>query len=413
MEPYYKLRTRTDKDERHQIYLIYSNKGIELRIPMPFKVKKTHWNFDTERVKNSIRDDSMNPIDINQELQENLVKIITIITDYRRINKVNFNPDAEYVEKQYYSNNPIKNKDLTFIEYFKEYRDLKKKGVEGKRRIDAVVGDLDDYIGAKKLYLKDIDKDFLDNFVICLYNDNANYTIKKKIGLVKSFLKYQKMKDRNVNEQALYWTIEDNLDVADDWLIMPNRKEIEFLENLNLSHKPHQERVRDKYLIGCYTGLRFEDILQSLKWDCRRVAESGKEYLEVVTRKTGVMVSPPLGPKLEAILNKYDWKIGRISNPKANEYLRDILRDCKCDSFKVNKTRTRISGKKKDPQTKPKWEFIHFHTSRAYFITNALYSGVPINDVMKWSGHKGNFAVFKRYIDREFGDDSFYDRINN
>ena len=133
----------------------------------------------------------------------------------------------------------------------------------------------------------------------------------------------------------------------------------------------------------------------------------------MVTRKTGVMVSPPLGPKLEAILNKYDWKIGRISNPKANEYLRDILRDCKCDSFKVNKTRTRISGKKKDPQTKPKWEFIHFHTSRAYFITNALYSGVPINDVMKWSGHKGNFAVFKRYIDREFGDDSFYDRINN
>lgn len=415
MEPHFKLRKTVDKNGRQQIYLIYSNKGVKLRLPMPFKVKVEHWD-DTKpgRVRNTIKADKQNPIEINQELQDNLLKLNNIISDYRRINNVNYNPDVEYVDRQFHSNNPIKSKELTFIEYFKEYRDLKKNGVNGKRRIDALVWDLEDYVGKSKLYLKDMDKDILDGFVIHLYKDNANYTIKKKISILRSFLKYQKIKGRNVNEVALYWSFDGSLDVADDWLIMPSRKEIEHIEKLDLSSKPYLDRVRDKYLIGCYTGLRFEDVLQSLNKDCVRVNEKGKKYLEVITRKTGAIVTPPMGPKLEKLLiEKLNWNIRRISNPKANDYLRELFREYGPDSMKQVKTRTRISGLKKTHISKKKYEFIHFHTSRAFFITNALYSGVPVNDVMKWSGHKGNFAVFKRYIDREFGDDSFYDRINN
>jgi hypothetical protein len=41
-----------------------------------------------------------------------------------------------------------------------------------------------------------------------------------------------------------------------------NLKELEILQNIDLSKKPSYERVRDLFLIGCYTGLRFSDFIQ-------------------------------------------------------------------------------------------------------------------------------------------------------
>ena len=75
MEPYFKLRSSKDETKPRQIYLIYSNKGVEFRIPMKFKTPKNYWNEDNQRVTAKIKEIGLDATKINHELQVNLAKL--------------------------------------------------------------------------------------------------------------------------------------------------------------------------------------------------------------------------------------------------------------------------------------------------------------------------------------------------
>lgn len=150
------------------------------------------------------------------------------------------------------------------------------------------------------------------------------------------------------------------------------------LERLQL--KGRDDVVKDAFLFGCYTGLRFSDIT-SLRQENIQDGWLVKKML-----KTGSTVEIPLGElfggKALAIIDKYHGNIGNLtkkigSNQSVNKALRGLL--------------DRIGA---DPK-------ITFHSSRHTCATLLGQKGVDIAVVQKILGHtKMQTTEIYREVDR-------------
>ncbi|WP_246168928.1 site-specific integrase [Rudanella paleaurantiibacter] len=170
-----------------------------------------------------------------------------------------------------------------------------------------------------------------------------------------------------------------------------DEEELQRLYDLDLSKSQKLDRVRDLFLIGCYTGLRFSDFTQLTPEN----VTFGGQILNVVTRKTGQRVCIPLNPKVSVILHKYAYRLPRtISNQKFNEYLKELA---KLAEIAEPVQRSRTEGGVKITRNAEKWEVVTTHTARRSFATNAYRAGIPTIDIMRLTGHKTETS-FMRYI---------------
>ena len=137
------------------------------------------------------------------------------------------------------------------------------------------------------------------------------------------------------------------------------------IERLNL--KGIEDRVRDAFLIGCYTGLRFSDIV-TLRDD-----HINNGWLTKKMAKTGFIVEIPIadlfGGRMLQLLSKYNGRIEKLtktltSNCSVNRTLRTLL------------DRIGVDAK------------ITFHSSRHTFATHLSQNGVQITTIQKLLGHQ-------------------------
>ena len=123
------------------------------------------------------------------------------------------------------------------------------------------------------------------------------------------------------------------------------------------------ERVRDLFIFSAYTGLAFCDT-QAFDYKQMTVQEGNMTFIDGSRIKTDTQYfTPILAPAME-VLKKYDFKLPRISNQKANDYLHLI--------------QAQLGIKK--PLT--------FHVARHSFATLALAHDVPIENVARMLGHE-------------------------
>ena len=110
-------------------------------------------------------------------------------------------------------------------------------------------------------------------------------------------------------------------------------EEIASFENLELpANKANLELARDMFLMSCYTGLRFSDIIGMQKDDI--ITQGGKTTLKLKAQKTGKTIDLPLhvlhAGKPGRLVKKYmdDYKktavFPTITNQYANRCLREI-----------------------------------------------------------------------------------------
>ncbi len=137
------------------------------------------------------------------------------------------------------------------------------------------------------------------------------------------------------------------------------------LEKMTL--KGMEDKVRDAFLIGCYTGLRFSDVVTL------RSEHIQDGWLTKKMYKTGFIVEVPVAAlfngKMLLLVEKYNGKIERLTkalqtNSSVNKSLRQIF-----DRLKI------------DPK-------ITFHSSRHTFATLLSQNGVPITTIQKLLGHQ-------------------------
>ena len=88
MEPYFKLRSKANRKGYHQIQLIYSHGGKEIRIGTGRIVPSKYWNSKDERIIAKAKEIGLDYSEINLELDGFDVKIKGIISKYKRDNEV-------------------------------------------------------------------------------------------------------------------------------------------------------------------------------------------------------------------------------------------------------------------------------------------------------------------------------------
>lgn len=175
-----------------------------------------------------------------------------------------------------------------------------------------------------------------------------------------------------------------------------NEAELREMQELDLSNNKRLEAVRDWFLIGCWTGLRFSD------WKTltpESISEDGRT-ITVLMQKTQKEVSVPISPELAAIFEKYQTQEGQtfpklISDQRFNDYLKEVAQMMESLKTAFSKERTK-AGKKVSNQSE-KWQFISTHTARRSFATNMFKRRYPVPLIMAATGHKTE-AEFYKYI---------------
>jgi integrase len=167
--------------------------------------------------------------------------------------------------------------------------------------------------------------------------------------------------------------------------------EIEEIEKLDLSKEKRLEAVRDLFLVGCCTGLRFSD------WPNITPEKIIDDKIHITQTKTGHPVVIPLHEIAEKILTKYHYILPRvISNQKANQYLKEI--GSRIGGLQKKTSKTMTKGGMATVKTLEKWERITTHTARRSFATNLyLEDEVSTLAIMHITGHKTEKA-FMKYI---------------
>ena len=158
-----------------------------------------------------------------------------------------------------------------------------------------------------------------------------------------------------------------------------------------------KERIRDLFVIGCLTALRYSDYSTLTQDDLQGC------FIVKRTRKTNVDVKVPAHDYVKEIFEKYDGDIPTgLCIQHFNKYLKVIMREIGLTD-KVSYSFTQ--GGKLHTVTKEKWELISSHTARRSAATNMYLTGrMKTLEIMKLTGHRSEHNFF-RYI-RLTGDDT-------
>lgn len=255
-----------------------------------------------------------------------------------------------------------------------------------KREYHATFNHLKKY--SNDIDFNDIDLDFYDGFKSYLEAENlALNTVGKKIQTLKVFL--NEATARGINKNLKYKSNRFRAMKEESENIYLNEKELQTIFDKDLTNKPKLEKVRDLFLVGCWTGLRFGD------WNKVKPENIKNGFLTLKQNKTGKEVVIPIDPTVNAILNKYDGNLPRIiTNQRFNEYLKEIA---KLANLKQAISKKITRGGKAETTIKHKWEMVTTHTARRSFATNMYEIGVPSISIMEVTGHKTETA-FLKYI---------------
>ena len=164
---------------------------------------------------------------------------------------------------------------------------------------------------------------------------------------------------------------------------------------------PEQEVVRDMFVIGCFTGMRFSDYSVL---DPSAIRNNRLSFIQV---KTGAKVTIPIHPIVNEILQKYNYVLPSV--PRNNEF-NAIIKTVgeKMPSLHVPFTKQITYKRELVEIEKMKYQFLMTHTARRSFCSNEYIRGTDPMIIMSISGHK-SYKSFMRYI--KVSGDQFADKM--
>lgn len=164
-------------------------------------------------------------------------------------------------------------------------------------------------------------------------------------------------------------------------------EEIKLLEFTRLSSVPLQ-KTADMFLVQCYTGLDYGDLITLDRSHIVYNAKDGRFYIVKSRCKSGCEAVIPFFDKTKAMLEQYNYKMPRICNGTYNRFLKEVATIVGID--------TKLTS----------------HVGRKTFTMIMLnYEGYSIEAVSKMSGHssirttetyyaKANINLISREMDR-------------
>ena len=385
--------------ENLPIQMVITFNGQRLKLYAGYRIDISKWDVETERVRkgcNNIKKETYS--DINKHLS----KLNNVMTDFFTSHEFKkIAPTLEDLKAAFQNaqGKQDKIKAKSFFDVFTLF--MAEQGKESdwtiatKSKFTTVYNTLFEF--NPKLKFTDIDNKVLQSYVDHLRVERKyrNTTIAKQLKFIRWFLRWAIKEKHSTNTEfqnykpKLKGTQGDN-----DTLIFLTWKELTHLYNLEIE-KNYLRQVRDVFCFCSFSGLRYSDAFNLSKSDIK------DGHIRITTQKTTDTLTIQLNKYSKAILDKYvdinfkDEKVlPVISNQKMNKYLKEL---CKLAGFDTPEKLVYYMGNERIEVTEPKYKLIGTHTARRTFICNAIAMGIPVEVLIKWTGHK-DFKAMSPYL---------------
>lgn len=276
------------------------------------------------------------------------------------------------------------------------------------------LGILKRFIQISPFTWKDINKALADRFVSFMEKNGYMVTsINKYIICFKAMIQNAMDQELHNNLIALRAFSKKKIQETDKAKeIYLTKAELQALYEMPLEGL--KDKVRDVFLVGCYTCQRFSDYARLEKENFTTTAK-GTKVVRIVQEKTGNdVVIPILNDNLLHIAAKYGYDIPKINDVILNRYIKQILKELSSTVPSLaRKERTLLTMKEREKEKqglvsferdnkgnviKPRYELVSSHTARRSGITNLYLSGnFDTYQMMSISGHKDE-KTFYEYI---------------
>lgn len=363
MKQSFKIRTvlRADKSKENgmcPIYYIVILNGKEFKLSTGKWIEKCNWDAKNREPKN------------NSNLKRTLQKEAVALEDYfceQTAKQVFVTID---MLKRFYQGEDT---NIDFFEYYERFLQLKSKTVR-VNTIKSYKGTLNHLRKFRKsITIGEIDLKFLHDFNYYLLvtvglNKGGAWAIHKNLRTITN-----QMVPEGLLESSPYDGF--NVESGDSKTIYLEEGEIEKIIELRKRLSGKMQTNVDRFLLSCYTGLRYSDMV-SLKWSDIK-ADGTITKLMV---KTDKIVVVPISGATQSILDRYKevkniegLVFPRISNNKLNKALKTICKLAKIDKY------------------------ITFHVARHTYGTILARKGVNAFAIMKLMGHS-DIKQTNRYV---------------
>jgi integrase len=240
-----------------------------------------------------------------------------------------------------------------------------------------------------KVDFETINLDFFYSYTTYLKKEKklAPNTIAKDITLLKLFMGEAVDLGCTTNLQFKHkkFTIEGKETDA----VYLKEPEIMALYNHDFSGHKKLEAVRDLFVVGCFTGLRYSDY-SNIRVE-NIIETDGEVFIKMITQKTGELVIIPTNPIIREIFAKYEANENRLPRALSNQKFNDYVKEA-CEKAELKETGRLASNPKLALH-----KCISSHTARRSFATNLYLEGFPTYELMKITGHRTEKA-FLKYI---------------
>ena len=387
--PRFNLELMSNQDHGH-LYLIYrygsdaNGKRLRLKYSIREVVQSKYWlSGPTYRLKESLLYPDAHKV--NQKLSSIYNKAIELSKNHD-IGIKEFKDELDYHLN--YKQRPTSKRDTLFIEFVDSYIE---KSTNHSRTISKYKGirkHLFNYSNSKAVQLSfdDITMDFASDFAQWMYSNHSSSqnTVSKALSIIKQF-----MSDADVNgyhDNRIYVNIGvKRIKTSKVYLEL---SELEQIAEFDLSDNNRLERVKDLFLIACYTGLRYSDFTR-LKADHIIEVEGLKmidlyQYKGRETKSDNQVIIPVL-PQLAKILEKYDYNLPTpYSATEMNRTIKKVLQAAGVNrllQYKESKAGKTVT------ESIEVWQKTTNHTARFSFINMMINDyGISPMDLSKITG---------------------------
>jgi integrase len=240
------------------------------------------------------------------------------------------------------------------------------------------------------IFTNSVTAEFLEDFIIYLESQGLRHNT-----IVGYILKTQSMVRRagqyNYAVDSTYDEIDMQLEETNAvFLSMNEITRIYYYKFLKQDRRKAKERIRDLFVVGCLTALRYSDYSTLTKDNFQN------GYIVKRTKKTNVDVKIPMHDYVKEIYAKYGGVIPcGLCIQYVNKYLKVIMKEIGLNDLV---TYSLTKGGKLITVTRQKWELISSHTARRSAATNMYLTGrMTTLEIMRLTGHRTEQNFF-RYI---------------
>jgi integrase len=371
-------------NDKTLIYLSVNINGKRFKISTGEFVPPKYWNRKKEEITTGYKAS----MEINHLIQSMRSEVESVIRSKLTVKRT---IDAREIRNEFNKSFQKKKAGNNFFDYYNEFIEDQKAHVK--------VGTLSSYKSTLNhlKYFNDkyhynitfekINHNFYNKFLQYLFEDIEvlNNSTGLYIKTLKTFMNYSTK--RGINDNLIFKEFKVfKEDVENIYL---TEEELEKLLKLDLIDRPDLKTIRDQFLLQCYTGMRFSDLMNIKPENIK------SDYILIKTLKTREEVKISITrPIAEMLKNIPEHQIIKTTNHNMNDCLKDLGKKAGIDEpTQVIKYR----GSQRIEKTVPKYELITTHTARRTFISVADMKGVRREIIKRVTGIRDD-KTLQKYI---------------